>query len=185
MKRFFTPNFKELTLTAFTLLTLFSACSTRVERDEKAMAKQEPVVATQPNAVTVAAIQAPEDEAYFDLIAETSSCLGENLWIGGKVESSRQMALTKSGDITHIKVYRIKELTATGINSNQSYTFEENAGILKATYAGSDMLHLQLNDGELQLMHSAATGAEPVVLAYHTTKPNELQTGKAGNWSCK
>ncbi|MFD2514168.1 hypothetical protein ACFSRY_09845 [Pontibacter locisalis] len=182
MNKTSTLKFSDYTLLVlFSFALIFSSCSTHIEQEVKtAEAETEIMASKEVTAVTVAAIERPSDEVYFDLIANTSNCLGEDLWLGGKLESSDKVHLSKSGAISKTKVYEVTELTATGLNTNNNYLIN-NSGTLQAKYDEKGVVFLQLNEGEIKLKpyHSAA----PIVVAY---QPEDgYFDGTLGRWSCK
>ncbi|MCC9135832.1 hypothetical protein ACFSKU_17560 [Pontibacter silvestris] len=185
MKRTFTSvNSGLYLLVVCCLLLFYSSCTTRVDHKAKEQQVTElPVPVKETGTITVAAIAAANDEVYFDLIAETSACLGENLWIGGKVESAEKMALGKSGDISPSKVYEIKELTATGLSTNSSYTLSNGAGIIRAACDDKGVVYIQLSEGQLQLL--TASNTKPVIVAYQPQADNAYVNGTVGNWTCQ
>ncbi|MBF9252940.1 hypothetical protein I2I11_06530 [Pontibacter sp. 172403-2] len=178
-----TSDLSDLTLLAslFLMVLLYASCTARVDRNaqETAPEQEMPVAAVQKTPVTLAAIEAPADEAYFDLIAKTADCLGENVWIGGKVESADKLALSKTGALRKAKVYRVTELTATGLNTNHSYTFRDQDNALLAIGDNDGHVKLQLRDGALQL--STMPGDAPIVVAFQQT----ASVGAGSDWSCQ
>lgn len=165
-------------------LLLISACTTRMDRDtEKKPDAFAAVAPTQSPAVTVAAIENPSEEVYFDLVARTSNCLGENIWFGGKLESDEKIALASSGAITESKVYRITELTATGLNSNKNYLVDNKANTIKAVTGSGGEVYIQLGQGELQLLPKE--NEQPLVLAYQPNPTDGYYDGMPGRWSCE
>ncbi len=177
-------------LNRFVLLLLpvlfIAACSAHVERetDKKQQDTTVAVVASKKvPSVTVASFQSQSDEVYFDLIANTSSCLGEDLWFGGKLESQSKAYLANSGGITQQKVYRVTELTATGLNSNNSYKVNNNTNTLRAVVSEKGEIFLQLSQGQLQLLPQA--NEEPLVLAYQPNPSDGYYDGTIGRWSCR
>jgi len=168
-------------LASLFLMLLYSSCTARIDRNaqEPATEQETPVAAVQKTPVTLAAIEAPAGEAYFDLIAETTDCLGENVWIGGKVESADKLALSKTGALRKTKVYQVTELTATGLSTNHSYTFRDQNNALLAIVDNDGKVNLQLRDGALQL--STMPGDAPIVLAFHQTASVSAGT----DWSCQ
>jgi len=185
MKESFTlPKHSDLSLWGLFLLLLLYACSPRVEQDAESQAKQAPPTPDIPGQThTVAEIEAPAEEAYFDLIAKTSDCLGEDLWIGGKVESTNKVALSKAGAMTNQKVYEIKDLTAAGLNSNSYYMLWDSAGILKAVFDEEGVLHIQLQEGPIKLVPRAGHG--PIMVAYQAPETDKPQSDADGNWLCQ
>lgn len=183
MNRTYTPKFSDYTFIAlfFFALTL-GACSTHVEQDKKTT-EPEAVAAKEAASVTVAAIEQPSDEVYFDLIAKTSNCLGEDLWLGGKLESTDKVQLSNSGAISKTKVYKVTELTATGLNTNNSYLVNNNAGTLQAKYDEKGVIYIQLSEGKMQL--KAYPSAAPIVVAYQPNPDDGYFDGSLGRWSCK
>ncbi|MEJ8758423.1 hypothetical protein WG947_15525 [Pontibacter sp. H259] len=132
-----------------------------------------------PTPVTVAALVVPANEAYFDLIVETSECLGENLWIGGKVESIP----ATTNNYTH-RNFTLKELTATGLNTYSSYKLRNTNGTLKAIEDEEGRVFLQLQEGQMQLQPTS--GEAPIIMAYQRTLPEAVQQDDSvGNWICK
>ncbi|GAB3824253.1 hypothetical protein GCM10028895_32280 [Pontibacter rugosus] len=165
-------------------LLVLASCSARVEREVDEQHNTTAVVAPiKAPSITVAAIENASDEVYFDLIAETSNCLGEDLWLGGKLESNDKVSLASSGAISPSKVYRITELTATGLNSNSSYLVNNKAHTLKAVTGSRGVVYIQLSQGQLQLVPQ--TDAKPLVLAYQPNPAEGYYDGLAGRWSCK
>ncbi|QCR24174.1 hypothetical protein [Pontibacter sp. SGAir0037] len=188
MNRTSTSAKSDLTLIALLsmLLAVFilASCSTRVERETNKEADVKDVIATteQP-AVTVASLGEAAEETYFDLIANTSNCLGEDLWIGGKIESAKKLVMTQTGSTSLQKVYEVKELTATGLHSNNSYTLLNDAGTLKAVCDESGVLYIKLAEGPLQLVSEEST--KPLTVAYEPVLAVNSEDGKTGIWSCK
>ncbi len=176
MKQTSTQKFN-LRLPAFLLVLFLSACTARVDREPQASASDETKEQT---IVTLAASEAPDEEAYFDLIAETSDCLGENLWIGGKVEAA---ADSRTGDSPSHKVYKVKELTATGLNTNNSYTLRDSKGTLTAISDEDGNIYVQIGEGRLQLVPES--GKDPIVVAYQPWANAGQAEGIAGKWSCQ
>ncbi|TPE45418.1 hypothetical protein [Pontibacter mangrovi] len=168
-------------------LLILGACSAHIDRDAEKQTQQENTVATiapkEVPSVTVASFQSESDEVYFDLIANTSSCLGEDLWFGGKLEGQPKAMLGQSGALTHQKVYRITELTATGLNSNNSYLVDNKANTLRAVVDNKGNIFLQLSQGRLQLL--PREDAKPLVLAYQPDATDGYLDGSVGRWSCK
>lgn len=186
MNKIFTTVTSELNRFVFLLAPLFilAACSARVE--PKATDQQEATanaVSTQASPVTVAAIENSSDEVYFDLIANTSNCLGEDLWLGGKLESESKATLAQSGAISHHKAYKITELTATGLNSNNIYQVNNRTNTLRAVVNPDGVIYLQLGQGQLQLLPQANN--KPLVLAYQPNPADGYYDGTVGRWSCK
>jgi hypothetical protein len=165
----------------FILLTLGS-CSTHVEQDLKTK-EPEAISKADKNTVTIAAIEKPTDEIYFDLIAKTYNCLGEDLWLGGKLESSDDVKLSKSGAISKTKVYKVTELTATGLSTNTSYLLNNNTKTLNAKFDEKGVIYLQLNEGKMQL--KPYQSATPIVLAYQPNSKADQADEALGSWSCK
>ncbi|MDX5436756.1 MAG: hypothetical protein LPK03_06145 [Pontibacter sp.] len=189
MNKISTPVFSDLNPLVFLILPLLMmfSCSPRVERETD---KQQDMEATATTVgpkdvptVTVAAIENQSDEVYFDLIANTSSCLGEDLWFGGKLESYNKALLANSGAFSQQKVYRITELTATGLNSNNSYLVNNKANTLRAVVDKDGTIFLQLSQGQLQLVPQEKS--KPVVLAYQPKATDGYLDGSVGRWSCK
>ncbi|WP_242926128.1 hypothetical protein [Pontibacter vulgaris] len=158
-----------------------AACSARMDVEPQASATDETKEQT---AVTVMAsqTQTQTEEAYFDLIAETTDCLGENLWIGGKVETVVQ-AESNTGDSPDQKVYQVKDLTATGLSTNKTYTLQNSAGTLNAVSDADGNIYVQLGEGQLQLMPTS--GSKPVVMAFQPWADTEQTEGMAGKWRCQ
>jgi hypothetical protein len=164
--------------TLFLLLLLFS-CSPRVEQDAKSQVDTAQAATEQPvEVLPVETVEEPIEEAYFDLIANTSGCLGEDLWIGGKVESTNKVALSKAGAITNEIVFEVKDLTATGLNTNSFYTLRDTAGTLKAFYDEEGVLRIKVQEGPLKLVPRAGHGS--ILVAYH-----EKQNSHDGSWRCQ
>ncbi|GHA65841.1 hypothetical protein [Pontibacter akesuensis] len=141
------------------------------------------VAPKQAPAVTVAAITEPSEEVYFDLVARTSNCLGENIWFGGKLVSEEKISLASSGAITEAKVYRIAELTATGLNSNKNYQVSNDKNTLKAVTGSQGEVYIQLTQGELLLLPQE--DEQPLVLAYQPNPTDGYYDGMPGRWSCE
>lgn len=179
-----TFRFSDYTLLAlfFFVLTLGS-CSTHVEQEVKATTSDQEATASETTAITVAAIEDQSDEVYFDLIAKTSNCLGEDLWLGGKLESSDNVQLSNSGAISKTKVYKVTELTATGLNTNNSYLVNNNTGTLQAKYDENGVIYLQLSEGKMQL--KPYPSATPIVVAFQPNPEDGYFDGSVGRWSCK
>ncbi|MBB6609774.1 hypothetical protein H7F15_01875 [Pontibacter sp. Tf4] len=134
-----------------------------------------------PAPVTLAALTVPSNEAYFDLIVETSECLGENLWIGGKVECLPPAGKPKATFAQ--RRFAVKELTATGLSTYNSYKLRNNYGTLKAISDRSGHVILQLQEGPMQLQPT--TGEAPIIVAYKRTLPGAVHDDSVGNWICK
>lgn len=134
-----------------------------------------------PTPVTLAALTVPADEAYFDLIVETAECLGENLWIGGKIECLSPDGAPKA-PLTQRR-FAVKELTATGLSTYNSYNLRNNYGTLKAIGDKSGRVILQLQEGPMQLQPTS--GEAPIIVAYQRTLPEAVYNDSAGNWICK
>ncbi|WP_299817869.1 hypothetical protein [uncultured Pontibacter sp.] len=160
----------------------FASCSTHIDKDKDATASTETVAPQKPAAVTVAAIKRTSDEVYFDLIAETKNCLGENLWLGGKLESTDKVVLSNSGAFSKTKVFTVTELTATGLSSNNAYQVNSN-NTLQARYDNKGTIYLQLNDGQMQL--KPYPSADPIMVAYQPNPNDGYFDGTLGRWSCK
>lgn len=184
MQKTFTLENSDLSLWAILVSLLLISCSPKVEHDtENQPDYQQAATESSVPAITVAAIEEPVDEAYFDLIAKTSACLGEDLWIGGKVESTQKVALSKAGAITKHKVYEVKDLTATGLNTSSYYTLRDGAGTLKAVANEDGVLQIQLQEGQLKLLPRAGDGA--ILVAYQAPKASSQANGHEGSWLCK
>ncbi|MFD2999966.1 hypothetical protein ACFS7Z_06315 [Pontibacter toksunensis] len=182
MYKISTSDKSDLTLLAvlFFLLLLFSSCTARVEKEVQGHQKTtEAVAAEEAAAVTVAAFNNTSDEVYFDFIAKTSGCLGEDVWLGGKLESKRKVMLSNSGAIFPVKEYQVTELTAVGLSTNNNYAVQDEEQIMKGVSRGNGVIHLQLTEGELELLSPSNT--DPVVLAY---EPIIMSKKIAGTWSC-
>jgi hypothetical protein len=163
-------DISSLTLLAVVLYT------SRPEKQQEPM--RTPPETEQPP-VTVAALLVPSNEAYFDLIVETSECLGENLWIGGKVECIPEPA----ANYNH-RQFAVKELTATGLSTYSSYKLRNTNGTFKAIGAKNGRVFLQLQEGQMQLQ--PVTGEAPIKMAYQRTLPEAVyQNNTAGNWICE
>ncbi|MCX2741910.1 hypothetical protein [Pontibacter anaerobius] len=188
MRRTSTSVISVLNRIAFLLLFLFfvAACSAHVER-EADKKQQDATVAVVTSkkvpSVTVASYENQSDEVYFDLIANTSNCLGEDLWFGGKLESQNKAMLANSGAFSQQKVYIVTELTATGLNSNNSYKVDNKSHTLRAVVDKDGVIFLQLSQGQLQLVPQA--NADPLVLAYQPNPTSGYYDGSVGRWSCK
>ena len=182
MRKTSTSELSDLTLLAslFLMVLLYNSCTARVDRNaqEPATEQEPPMAAEQKAPVTLAAIEAPAGEAYFDLIAATADCLGENVWIGGKVQSADKLALSKTGALHKTKVYQVTELTATGLSSVTWYTFRDQDNALLAVDDNDGHVNLQLRDGALKL--SPMPGDAPIVVAFHQT----ASVGSGTDWSC-
>ena len=134
--------------------------------------------------VTVAALIVPANEAYFDLIVETSECLGENLWIGGKLECIPAADLNRAGHTPKNRQFALKELTATGLSTYNSYKLRNTNGTLKAIGASHGKVFLQLQEGRMQLQPTS--GEAPIIMAYQRTLPEAVyRNDSAGNWICE
>lgn len=134
--------------------------------------------------VTVAALIVPSNEAYFDLIVETSECLGENLWIGGKIECIPAEDRLANGQPAYRRKFAVKELTATGLNTYNSYKLRNTNGTLKAIGDKNDRVFLQLQEGQMQLQPTS--GEAPIIVAYQRTFPESIyRNNSAGNWICE
>ncbi len=178
MKKIFTPGFSDVTSLSllFLILLLQVSCTARVEQQEQQAIV--PIATTQNTSVILGVLEAPAGEVYFDLIAETADCLGENVWIGGKLESTDNLALSKTGALRKSKAYQVKELTATGLSTNHNYTFRDQNNALQAVVAEDGTIRLQLRNGALQL--STMPGDAPIVLAFQQT----ASVGDGTEWSC-
>lgn len=177
MKRIFTLNISDLPFLITLVTILFSSCSTRVEKEAMDQAGLETTkIVKEIPVITVATLDAvATDEGYFDLIVETSGCLGENLWIGGKLES-------KTGGTTGENEFDVTQFTATGLNSNVSYALENQAGTIKAVSNEAGVLQLQLQEGLLKLRPVTSSG--PILIAYHKNESDKPEY-QPGYWSCK
>ena len=184
MRKIFTPKPSDYTLLASLFIALIlGACSAHVEQDKKAtVAENKDTTAKQVSAVTVAAIEQTADEVYFDLIAETNNCLGEDLWLGGKLESADKLVLSNSGAFSKTKVFTVTELTATGLSSNNTYQVSNNSDLLQAKYDNNGTIYLQLSDGQMQL--KAYPSAKPIVVAYQPHAQHRYYDGTIGDWQC-
>jgi hypothetical protein len=185
MVRTSTLKNSDLSFWAISVSLFLFSCSPQAEHrtERQADVLQTNTMEQHTEAVTVAAIEEPIDEAYFDLIANTSACLGEDLWIGGKVESTNKVSLSKAGAITKHKVYEVKDLTATGLNTNSYYTLRDSAGTLRAVSDEEGVLRIQLQDGQLQLMPRVGRGA--IMVAYKAPATNSQKYSADGNWKCQ
>ncbi|MHC2990646.1 hypothetical protein OB13_03255 [Pontibacter sp. HJ8] len=182
MHKYFTPEDSGFFF-GILLLSLCS-CSPRVEQDAKSQLDTAQAAAEQPvEVLPVESAKEPIEEAYFDLIANTSGCLGEDLWIGGKVESTNKVALSKAGAITNEIVFEVKDLTATGLNTNSYYTLRDTAGTLKAFYDEEGVLRIQVQEGPLKLVPRAGHGS--ILVAYHAPAAGEKQNSNDGSWLCQ
>ena len=168
----------------FLITTAFTSCSTQLREEE---GRQESAntttqaAAPKQNPVTIAAIEKTSDEVYFDLIAETDQCLGENLWLGGKLESTDKVVLSDTGAFSKVKEFVVTELTATGLNSNNLYQVN-NSNLLQAKYDEGGIIYLQLNTTQMQLRSYAK--AEPIVVAYQPQAEESYFDGSLSNWRC-
>lgn len=175
MKKIFTLNTSELSFLITLVAILFSSCSTRVEKEAidstgletSKIVKEIPVI-------TVATLNATKNGGYFDLIVETSGCLGENIWIGGKLEN-------KTGGTTGEDEFEITQFTATGLDSNVSYALENKEGSIKAVSSEAGVMQLQLQEGILKLRPITSSGQ--IAIAYHTD--SDKSDYQSGYWSCK
>ncbi|PRY14845.1 hypothetical protein CLV24_10382 [Pontibacter ummariensis] len=185
MKAIYTPRSSALILWALLLffLPFFSSCTRHREPEaDELLAKRETVTAKEMPPVTLAAIHDSADEVYFDLIANTSGCLGEDLWLGGKLETNSRITMASSGAQSSAREYTVTELTATGLNSNNSFFVNNPSGSLRAVCDANGVIHLQLNEGQLQL--TTKNKLTPIVVAFQADQENE--TGEiAGSWSCR
>lgn len=182
MYKISTSDKSDLSLLAvlFLMLLLFSSCTARVEKEVQEHQKTTAAVAAEEDAaVTVAAFNNTSDEVYFDFIAKTSGCLGEDVWLGGKLESIRKVMVANSGALFPVKEYKVTELTAVGLSTNNNYAVQDKEQILKGISKGNGVIHLQLIDGELELL--SPSNSHPVVLAY---EPVIMSKTIAGTWSC-
>jgi hypothetical protein len=146
--------------------------------------KQPPATIAPPEVqtpVTIAALTVPSNEAYFDLIVETSECLGENLWIGGKIECVPAGNNPKTKKVH--RQFAVKDLTATGLSTYNSYKLRNNYGTLKAIDDKNGRVFLQLQEGPMQLQPTS--GDAPIVVAYQRTLPEAIYDKGAGNWICE
>lgn len=184
MYRISTSEKSDLALIAalFILLLLsLASCTARVEKEVSEQQKaMEAVVAEEDTAVTVAVLHDASDEIYFDLVAKTSGCFGEDLWLGGKMESKRKVVRASSGALFQAKEYLITEVTATGLSSNKVYAVQNGASALKGVSKGDGVIHLQLMEGHLEVLSQSNTHS--VVLAY---EPVQLSKKLAGTWNCQ
>lgn len=178
-----TPNISGLSFFTILISLFLFSCSPKAEHPAESLSGQVKTI-DEPSGevITVAAIEEPVEEAYFDLIANTASCLGEDLWIGGKVESTNKVALSKAGAITKQKVYEVTDLTATGLNTNSYYTLRDSAGTLRAVFDEEGVLRIQLQEGLLQLMPRAGRGA--ILVAYQAPSGGAQHSSAAGQWHC-
>ncbi|MFD2246894.1 hypothetical protein [Pontibacter ruber] len=166
-------------------MLLLISCSARVEKEpeEQTALTVAETAPKQEAAITIAAIETQSEEAYFDLIAETSGCLGENLWIGGKIARTDNAAPGNTGATTKGNAYKLTNLTATGLSSNSTYTLSNNEGTLKAVGDDNGTLYIQLSEGALQLV--SPDGNQPVVVAFQTSPEDGYYNGKPGSWHCQ
>ena len=164
-------DISSLVLLAFVLYT---------SQPEKQQEQTSMVKPSQPaTPVTLAALTVPTNEAYFDLIVETSECLGENLWIGGKVE-----CITAPATNHNHRKFAVKELTATGLNTYSSYKLRDTSGTIKAIEDKNGRVFLQLQEGQMQLQPTS--GEAPIIMAYQRTLPEAVQQDNStGNWICE
>lgn len=178
MKRYFTLTTSRLSLLVPLLIFFFVSCSTRVEQETKDQPGLEAAKTVKElPAITVATLDATvAKDGYFDLIVEASNCLGENLWIGGKLEGNK-------GEATGEKEFKITLFTVTGLNSNLSYNLENKAGTIKAISDESGVVLLQLQEGLLQL--KPISNSETVVLAYRAEAFTNEPDASPGYWSCR
>ncbi|MBD1397278.1 hypothetical protein H9Q13_08890 [Pontibacter sp. JH31] len=184
MQKFFTLETSDLSLWVVLTALLLVSCSPKVEhKAENLTSSPQATTAPSVGAITVAAMDEPVEEAYFDLIAKTSACLGEDLWIGGKVESTNKVALSKAGAITKQKVYEVKDLTATGLNTNSYYTLRDSAGTLKAIANEEGVLQIQLQEGSLKLLPRTGQGA--ILVAYQAPSAGTQAKSREGSWHCQ
>ncbi|MCC9168472.1 hypothetical protein [Pontibacter harenae] len=184
MNKIYTSNYSNLYFLITGLLLLISSCTPRVEankdQSQEATAVVSPAVKPEP-VVTVLSIEKPTEEVYFDLVANTSNCLGETLWIGGKAQSGEEAVLDDKGVLKPNTVFEVKELTATGIETNNSYTLDNAKGTLKAVYDKNGVLQIQLGDGPLQLI--PRSGNARTITVAHQAIPADM--GYVGHWTCK
>lgn len=177
MKKFFTLNTSDLPFLIILAAILFTSCSTHLEKEtiDPAGLGTTKIVKELP-VVTVATLDATaNDEGYFDLIVETAGCLGENLWIGGKLES-------KAGGTTEENEFEVTQFTATGLNTNILYALENKKGTIKAVSNEAGVLQLQLQEGLLQLRPVTSSGQ--IAIAFHKNDSEKAEY-QLGYWSCK
>ncbi|NDK56883.1 hypothetical protein [Pontibacter fetidus] len=176
MKIPFTSRIADISSLLLLAVVLYTSRPDRQEQNQPVAThiKQAPV--------TVAALTVPANEAYFDLIMETSECLGENLWIGGKVECiPADTVLKLSQQARH---FAVKDLTATGLSTYNSYKLRNTNGTLKAISDKNGRVFLQLQEGQMQLQPT--TGEAPIIVAYQRTLPEAVyHDDSAGNWICE
>jgi hypothetical protein len=185
MARTSTLKNSDLSFWAISVSFFLFSCSPQAEHraERQADVLQTNTMDQHTEAVTVAAMEEPIDEAYFDLIANTTACLGEDLWIGGKVESTNKVSLSKAGAITKHKVYEVTDLTATGLNTNSYYTLRDTAGTLRAVSDDEGVLRIQLRDGQLQLMPRVGRGS--IMVAYQAPTASNQKYNADGKWRCQ
>ncbi len=181
-----TFTFKISDYTLFSILSfvlIFISCSTHIEQEIKeTTAQTETTLPVKHKVITVAAIDKITDEVYFDLIANTQNCLGEDLWLGGKLVSKDKVILSNSGAFSKTKVFTVTELTATGLSSNNTYLVNDKYNTLHAKYDEKGTIYLQLSDGEILL--KAYPSAAPIVMAYRSNSADGYYDGSVGHWSC-
>ncbi|NEM96536.1 hypothetical protein [Pontibacter burrus] len=161
------------------LLLAFVLYTSQPQEPQKQMRTVPP--SPPPAPVTLAALTVPTDEAYFDLIVETSECLGEKLWIGGKIECLT--TLDSHGRKPALRKFAVKDLTATGLSTYNSYKLRNNYGTLKAIGDKNGRVFLQLQEGPMQLQPT--TGEAPITVSYERTLPEAIYHDTDGNWICK
>lgn len=161
------------------LLLAFVLYTSQPEKPQKQASSAPPSPPATP--VTLAALSVPADEAYFDLIVETAECLGENLWIGGKIECLSPEDASKAP--LNMRRFAVKELTATGLSTYNTYKLRNNYGTLKAVGDKSGHVILQLQEGPMQLQ--PISGEAPITVAYQRTLPEAVYHDTVGNWICK
>ncbi|GAB3202859.1 hypothetical protein ABID22_001107 [Pontibacter aydingkolensis] len=183
MDKTFTSKISDYTSFFFFALVLFlPSCTTHVEQETEEATTTTNFAPEKASLITVAAIERTADEVYFDLIAETDNCLGEDLWLGGKLQSTDKVVLSNSGAFSKTKEYVVTELTATGLNSNNTYQVNNNNNLIRAKYDNKSTIYLQLSDGHMQL--KPYPSAAPIVVAYKTVPENGYYEGSLGQWRC-
>lgn len=176
MKKIFTLNTSKLSFLITLVAFLFSSCSTRVEKEaQNSTGLETTKIIKEIPVITVATLDTTAiSGGYFDLIVETTGCLGENIWIGGKLED-------ESEGTTGEPEFEITQFTATGLNSNVSYALENEEGTIKAVSNEAGVIQLQLQEGTLKLRSITSSGQ--IAITYHNDP--DKSGYPSGYWSCK
>jgi hypothetical protein len=176
MKKIYTLSTFKTTFFVTLIAVFIFSCSARVEKEviDSTSLETTKTVKEIP-VVTVATLNATAaNKGYFDLIVETADCLGENLWIGGKLENITE-------EITGEDEFKVTQFTVTGLKSNLSYALENTEGTVKAVSTKAGIMQLQLQEGILKLRPISSSAQ--ISIAYHTS--SDISEYNSGYWSCK